>query len=258
MAPPPKLPRFIALYAKTAKKYVKYQSDGGHGYKQILTAKSEQLSSSLAKFEVVESTSDPSMVHIRCCYNNKYLRIDNSSNGRLITASMDGPEENQTVWYSTLFQPELLTDGTIRLLHIKSGYYMQWLDAGPNSMYRSWIHVISSEPLMPKSENILQVIDWDTLFSLPRHLTFKGDNGLYLGLLKQSSGAALRFEIGNERDESIVNEIVDLLDGTFRIKNVSVGAFWRVDPQSDEMRADDTSATPTPYSMFSATKVNYL
>ncbi|CAN0885673.1 hypothetical protein LINGRAHAP2_LOCUS15185 [Linum grandiflorum] len=255
MAPPPKLPRFVALYAKTAKKYVKYQSDGGHGYKQILTAKSEQLSSSLAKFEIFESKSDPSMVHIRCCYNNKYLRID-SNGGRLVTASMDHPDENQSVWYSTLFQPELLTDGTVRLLHVNSGYYAQWLDVSANSVYRSWIHVISSDPLMPNSENILQVIDWDTLFALPRHVTFKGDNGLYLGLLKNISGATLRFEIGNERDESIVNEIVDLLDGTFRIKNVSLGAFWRVDAQSGEMRADDTSATPTPYSLFSATKVN--
>ncbi|CAN1130707.1 hypothetical protein LINPERPRIM_LOCUS13381 [Linum perenne] len=251
---PPKLPRFVALYAKTAKKYVKYVSDGGNtnNYKQILAAKSEQLASSLAKFEVVPSTDNTSMVHIRCCYNNKYLKMD-TNGGRLLTASMDYPDENLTAWYSTLFQPESLTDGTVRLLHVKSGYYMQWYDV--SGTYHSWIHVISAAPLLPNSENILQVLDWESLIKMPRHVAFKGDNGLYLGLVKET-GAALRFEIGHEGERTVENEIVDMLDGTFRIKNKSVGAFWRVNGQNGEMRADDKSTKPTPDSLFKAIKVN--
>ncbi|CAN1814375.1 hypothetical protein LINPERHAP1_LOCUS27111 [Linum perenne] len=158
------------------------------------------------------------MVHIRCCYNNKYLRMD-TNGGRILTASMDYPDESLTVWYSTLFQPESLTDGTVRLLHVKSGFYAQ------------------------------------SLFKMPRHVAFKGDNGLYLGLV-ESTGSTLRFEIGYEGERSVAHEIVDLLDGTFRVKNKWVGAFWRVNGQSGELRADDKSANPSPESLFSAVKVN--
>ncbi|CAN1344057.1 hypothetical protein LINPERPRIM_LOCUS39961 [Linum perenne] len=250
---PPKLPKFVALYATTAKKYVKYQADGGsNNYKQILAAKAEQLASSLAKFEILPSTDHPSMVHIRCCYNNKYLRMD-TNGGRILTASMDYPDESLTVWYSTLFQPESLTDGTVRLLHVKSGFYAQWYDV--SGAYRTWMHVISAAPLLPNSENILKAIDWESLFKMPRHVAFKGDNGLYLGLV-ESTGSTLRFEIGYEGERSVAHEIVDLLDGTFRVKNKWVGAFWRVNGQSGELRADDKSANPSPESLFSAVKVN--
>ncbi|CAN0897615.1 hypothetical protein LINGRAHAP2_LOCUS19237 [Linum grandiflorum] len=236
-----RLPRFVVFYSESLGKYLTYKSDQA----------AVKVSSPLLKFEVVPSTIElSSIVHLRSCYNNKYLKQKTIKDLK-ITADADKPEEHRTLWSSTLFQPEFLADGSVRLIHLYSGNYVECyafrsVDGGQGS--NMW--TVSRDP---NPNNVFRAIDWESLVTLPRRLAFKGDNWRYLGL---GTGDVLRFEIEDEGHKSIVNEIVSLPDGTFRIKNVSLGAFWKVNAQTGFISADDKSTTPTPDSLFSAVKVN--
>nr|AIU47288.1 amaranthin-like lectin [Linum usitatissimum] len=240
-----RLPRFVVFYSKSAAKYLTYQSG------QELGMQSGKVSSPLSKFEVVPSMVDSSKVHLRSCYNNKYLRQKNSKEILIIAAADKAEEQNQTLWSSTLFQPEFVADGSVRLLHVYSKQYLEWYSYG-HGHQDSLILVDSKYP--NPNNNVFQPIDWESLVTLPRRLSFKGDNWWYLGL--SGTGTLLQFETQDQGHKSVVNEIVYLPDGTFRIKNVSLGAFWKINAQTGFISADDKSTTPTPESLFSAVKAN--
>ncbi|CAN1765191.1 hypothetical protein LINPERHAP1_LOCUS9560 [Linum perenne] len=121
---------------------------------------------------------------------------------------------------------------------------------------------MSPDHIIPDDKNHFHVIDCESLVMLPRHVAFKGDNGRYLGVVVGETGvAALRFVVdGDDGDNgSVANEVVGLSDGSYRIRNVSLGSFWRVDGESGYVLADldDSGSTgSTLGSVFGAVKVN--
>ncbi|CAN1818621.1 hypothetical protein LINPERHAP1_LOCUS28443 [Linum perenne] len=228
----------------------------------MLSAKSDQAWNPFSKFEMVKSKAHPTMVHIRCCYSNRYLRRQSDTEWWIVAAANE-PEEDQTLWSTTLFQPEFLSDaplvGLVRLLHVQLGRYAEWYDSSSTSttadLYSMCIWANSTDP-NNNSKVVFQVSDWESLVTLPKHLCFRGDNGLYLGLVEETKSAAIRVMIRDEDDKSVANEVVALPDGSFGIKNVSVGAFWRLHDLDGYIWAQDNSTTPTDEdSLFQAAKV---
>ncbi|CAN1792622.1 hypothetical protein LINPERHAP1_LOCUS19749 [Linum perenne] len=166
------------------------------------------------------------MIHIRCSYNNKYLRPQESEyNLNYIEAAADEPEDDQTKLSSTLFQPEFTISSsseapnTVYFLHVNLGLYLY------DSNYN--ITAGSSSSTYPRCQ--FRFVDWESLVTLPKHLTFRGDNGKYLGLRLEETGAGLRFEIDELEDKSIVHEVVSWSGGTVRVKNVSQGSYWKLE-----------------------------
>ncbi|CAI0397180.1 unnamed protein product [Linum tenue] len=245
------LPRFVVLYSETAGKYVRHRSDPTDSTGLEITA--DEVWSPFAKFEFEPSTVHPAMVHIRCCYNNKYLRRHDSSAANIVAAA-EQPNDELYQWGSTLFQPEQLLPVMVRLLHVQLARYVTSVRA-PEDEHYYFVAALGTDPLDPAAR--FDAVDWESLVTLPKRLTFMGDNGLYLGLPHLEEEAALRFVIDDDGDESIADEVVALSDGTVRIRNVSLGAYWRRNADAaDYIWADDDLTTPDSNSLFRAIKVN--
>ncbi|KAE9448825.1 hypothetical protein C3L33_19265, partial [Rhododendron williamsianum] len=107
----------------------------------------EEIVSPYSKFEIVRANSptaagnDNGFVHIRCCYNNKYWVAKSISSDSFIIAGADEPNEDQSQWSCTLFEP-IPVDGEggsssssrstnttvhVRFRHVKLGHYLRSL-----------------------------------------------------------------------------------------------------------------------------------
>lgn len=88
------------------------------------------------KVETAES-GDGRLVHIRCCYNNKYLARW-SPDHWWIVAEADEPQENRSKWSCTLFEPLFVDDEddakTVRFRHVQLNHYAcLWRAAAPHT-----------------------------------------------------------------------------------------------------------------------------
>ncbi|CAN1181492.1 hypothetical protein LINPERHAP2_LOCUS35426 [Linum perenne] len=239
-------PKHVVLYSESVGKYANFSAG------DPIQVNGKQAWSPFSRFEVRQSTNHPTMVHLRSSYNNKYLQL-NPDNGYIYPSSIS-PIEDQTKVASTLFIPEFsATDGTFSLLLVLRGLYIKCYNNGSVYCLRA-ISPTSADP-----NCIFKFTDWQSLVMLPQHLSFKGDNGSYLGLLPES-GAAMRFQIDDTANKTIAHELVALPDGTVRVKNASKGAFWRLKPGSSDgyILADDVTTTtdPTKGSVFKPYKVS--
>lgn len=142
-----------------------------HGH---IHATGENVVSPYAKFEVVQANIGRGLVHIRSSYNNKFwVRWNQHSN--LIVAGANEPEEDQSQWACTLFEPLSVTGNTnqVRLRHVQLGSYVQVQSDLALSAVLNSVDVASQT---------YTVVDWASLLVLPKHIAFKGDNGNYLSV----------------------------------------------------------------------------
>ncbi|CAL1366054.1 unnamed protein product [Linum trigynum] len=241
------LPRFMVLYSESVGKYLRHPSIG-----LAIGVAADKAWEPQAKFEVEPSAVHPSMVHIKCSYNNKYLQPigPDLAVAGWICPMADRPNENLVDWRCTLFQPEFRDHDltVVQLLHIQRGRYVTYRAPGISADATD-----SADPLVQ-----FQVTNWSTMLVLPKHLAFKANYYGYLGLVEEDELPFLRFEIDDRGERSIASEVVPLPDGTsIRIKNVSRGAYWRRNGEaSDFVLAEDDLATPGPDSLFQPIKVD--
>ncbi|XP_050121482.1 uncharacterized protein LOC126599196 [Malus sylvestris] len=65
-------------------------------------------------------------VHIKSCYNNRYLRRANHRQYWIVAGAYE-PEEDLSHWSCTLFEPEVVRSdnkAVIRLIHVRLGHYV--------------------------------------------------------------------------------------------------------------------------------------
>ncbi|KAF7142839.1 hypothetical protein RHSIM_Rhsim05G0011600 [Rhododendron simsii] len=140
------LPRFAVFQSTVRQKnYLRYIHEDGeqHGFPQF---SGEEIVSPYSKFEIERAKSttaegnDNGFVHIRCCYNNKYWVANSISSDSFIIAGADEPNEDQSQWSCTLFEP-IPVDGEVgsstttttkttvhvRFRHVKLGHYLRSL-----------------------------------------------------------------------------------------------------------------------------------
>ncbi|KAI8553382.1 hypothetical protein RHMOL_Rhmol05G0011400 [Rhododendron molle] len=141
------LPRFAVFQSTVRQKnYLRYIHEDGerHGFLQF---SGEEIVSPYSKFEIERARSttaagnDNGFVHIRCCYNNKYWVANSISSDSFIIAGADEPNEEQSQWSCTLFEP-IPVDGEggsssssrstnttvhVRFRHVKLGHYLRSL-----------------------------------------------------------------------------------------------------------------------------------
>lgn len=109
------LPRFVVLKSNHNNKYLSYTNISEENVDQVPTGflkfSGEEVGSHYAKFEVemAKSCENKGLVHIRCCYNNKYwvrlLRTNTPEDDHWIVAKADEPEEDRSKSSCTLFEP---------------------------------------------------------------------------------------------------------------------------------------------------------
>nr|AIU47286.1 amaranthin-like lectin [Linum usitatissimum] len=255
------LPRFAMFYSGNWGRYVSYMSDEGGEFNQILKVSARKVSNPRSRFEVEPSNVHPTMVHIRSCYDNKYLRR-RSEEEWWIVAAADSPNDDQSSWSSTLFQPEFVTSAgliSVRLLHFQLGQYAQWYD-NMSHPYHMCIWAASKDAANPDPTTLFEVVDWESLVILPKHLAFKSNNDLYLGVVGGddvgSDQGLLQFQIGDVGDKSVENIVDTRIDGTVRITNISLDAFWMLRGENFIWANGKSILAPVPESLFRPTKVN--
>ncbi|KAK4279988.1 hypothetical protein QN277_011674 [Acacia crassicarpa] len=182
------LPRFVTLIKSNYNnKYLRYMWEHlpDRVEQDLLQFSEEKVESPYAKFEVEMAKSESGLVHIRCCYNNKYwVRL--SQNHWWIAAIADEPEEDKSKWSCTLFKPIYADSNakTVRFLHIQLGHYACLWRIGPPL---GACLFAGSENLDKDSCDVCTIIDPKTLSIMPKHVAFKGNISLPRFLVLKSN-----------------------------------------------------------------------
>ncbi|KAI9071435.1 hypothetical protein K1719_046605 [Acacia pycnantha] len=237
------LPRFLALKSNYNNKYLRYTQEDVRVH-AFLQFSGEEVISPKAKFEVEMAKGGNGLVHIRCCYNNKYWvrwpQEPEKADERWIFAGADEPEEDQSKWSCTLFKP-IYADvdaKTVRFLHVQLGHYacLGRIDAPFDSCLFA-----SSENPSEDSCDICTIIDWESLLIMPKHVAFKGDNGQYLSARKIEGHEYLQFASDDVGDPTVGIEIFTTYDGSIRVKSDYFRKFWRLSPNWIWADSNDTT-----------------
>ncbi|KAK4275745.1 hypothetical protein QN277_018776 [Acacia crassicarpa] len=233
------LPRFVVLKSNYNKKYLRYIHEDVKVH-EFLQFSGEEVVSPYVKFEVEMAKIGNGLVHIRCCYNNKYW-VRERQDGWWILARADKPEEDQSKWSCTLFKP-IYVDAdakTVRFLHVQLNHYAcLWMAVA--APFTTCLFAGSKDP-NKDSHDIYTIIDWESLLIMPKHVAFKGDNGQYLSAHLIEEHQYLQFASNDVGDPTVGNEIFTTSDGSIRVKSDYFSKFWRRSPNWIWADSNDTT-----------------
>ncbi|XP_048447675.1 uncharacterized protein LOC103962828 [Pyrus x bretschneideri] len=234
------LPRFVVVKSNHNRKFLRYIKDDGeeNAPAGFLKFSEEEAGSHYAKYEVetAKNGGNKGLVHIRCCYNNKYWvsvtgthRFDNEV---LIVAGADEPEEDKSKPSCTLFEP------VVQFRHVHLGCYAA-LHSSSDALVLYRGSTAADDPNNEESHDVCTVVNWESLVILPKHVVFKGDDGNYLTANMvddndmhnrgdEEDGPYLQFDGHDACDPVAANEIFRNPNGTLQIKNSFFGRYWRL------------------------------
>ncbi|PRQ29243.1 putative clostridium epsilon toxin ETX/ mosquitocidal toxin MTX2, Agglutinin [Rosa chinensis] len=188
------------------------------------------------------------LVHIRCSQNRKFLRTRIEGDVYL-SPEADEPEEDQSKWSCTLFEPQAAVDGNpdkARLFHVQAKRYATVLDDGGVRFFK--LDDGQSD------QGIFDITDWQSLVILPKHVAFKANNNLYLQLGESNQ---LRFVSTDKGIPASWFEVSTDGDGMVKIKCYKNNSYLRFggSDYSNWIFADGGSASKPP-TLFLPIKVD--
>ncbi|XP_030478529.2 uncharacterized protein LOC115695613 [Cannabis sativa] len=216
----------------------------------------KDISSPLIKFQVVTATSNPELVHIRCCYTNKYLVMGTTTTYYdYIQAVAENPIEDQTSNACTLFKPIRATDDEFkgdtqmyRLLHVRTKRYLIYRMM-PDTR-NDHLSILSETPrTYAPFFDVFKIMDFGSIVIFPEQVAFKqhGSQSKFLNCKSFNDHPYLQFLDGtDEGDTRVANVITTVGDGFVRIKNLSTGKFWRRSPNwiwADSNKTEDDNSS---------------
>nr|XP_043611841.1 uncharacterized protein LOC122583510 [Erigeron canadensis] len=167
------LPSFFVL--KSGEKYLSVrenESESSNLPPGFLKFNEEEIWSPRVKFAVEPAeTGGGALVHIRSCYNNKYLVMEQFRNNLWIVASAKKTEEDRTKASCTLFEPHSLSELTsIRLRHAQTRVYATHMLSPDGDTQQGML--ISSSSV----GSAFRAIDSKSVTVLPSIVSFKKDD----------------------------------------------------------------------------------
>ncbi|XP_022155413.1 uncharacterized protein LOC111022561 [Momordica charantia] len=243
------IPRHFAIKSKYNDKYLRYVSyDDDQLFDGLLQFTGERMISPYTKFEVEYSDIGKGYVQIRCCYNNRYLvrhRIDTS----YIVAAASEPVNDLSDWRCTLFEPTYdRHHKAYHFRHVQLDANVYIYDFNPDISYI--LNASPSENYNDPKVSLFPIVDWDSIYILPRHVAFKGNNGKYLKFI----GPKLQFSSSDIKDSSVAHEIFPTKDGNIHIRHDESGKFWIRDPDWIHAQSNDANSND-PNTLFWPVKV---
>ncbi|KAG6603269.1 hypothetical protein SDJN03_03878, partial [Cucurbita argyrosperma subsp. sororia] len=233
------LPRYVAFKSKADDLYLKYVKEDVqiHGY---IKYDAYSVMTPHTKYEVEPAKVGKGYVNIRCCYNNKYW-VCPSINTRYVVAVADEPNEDQSNWACTLFEPIFDPDHqAYRIKHVYFGYNTcSWRDG---SVRDRCLYMGYSTPDGNLSDLHIAV-DWESFYVLPKYVAFKVENGGYLRAWRFEDHPYLQFSANDIGDPTVGNEVSTTHDGNVHIKSNYFGKFWRRSPNWIWADSNDTTAS---------------
>ncbi|KAM7489292.1 hypothetical protein LguiB_026776 [Lonicera macranthoides] len=165
------LPKYFVLKSNYNKKYLEFVKEDGevHGLNKFYGE--NPAVSPYAKYEIVTAKTGGGLVHIKCCYNNKYL-VRWSPNHYWIASTAAKPEEDKCKWSCTLFEFLPIDGKTIRFRHIQLGHYACLWRLGSQNVYDSCLFA-GSKGVDKDQCDVFTIIDWESQYTLPRDVGFK-------------------------------------------------------------------------------------
>ncbi|CAN6714470.1 unnamed protein product [Malus baccata var. baccata] len=133
------LPSFFALKSNHSKKCLRIINQNIGKYQGVVQFSGDDVNSSHARFEVERADGNGELVHIKCTTNGKYLRRGDEREWWIVAAG-DEPEEDQSHWTCTLFEPQVVNKdnkAVIRLLHVQLGRYIRLYTANQGAAFLS-------------------------------------------------------------------------------------------------------------------------
>ncbi|KAI8553384.1 hypothetical protein RHMOL_Rhmol05G0011600 [Rhododendron molle] len=170
----------------------------------------------------------------------------------------DEPNEDQSQWSCTLFEPirrqlrgDLLrniqmddeeeegnTNTIVIFRHVQLNDYLVYPEGSGGQIRARLIAQLKS---LSNSCAVFHIIDWESLLMLPKHIALKGDNGRYLNARWIEGHQYLQFASCDNRNPAVANQVFVNNDGSVRIKNDHFGKFWRRSPNWIWADSDDTT-----------------
>ncbi|CAI0455610.1 unnamed protein product [Linum tenue] len=181
------LPRFVAIQSRYNQKYLRHrhiQLTNGE-QREYLQFSGDDATSLESKFEVVAAgnlgTESAGWVHLKCCYNNKYVKKWAEDNVWLHAGAVD-VEEDRLKWDCTLFKPVAYDDvaqpyygriGTattgvvinnvvVRLLHVHLGHYVCLFNEEPYEPYSDCLFTNFHNQPDKDERDVLVITQWDS------------------------------------------------------------------------------------------------
>ncbi|KAL6548461.1 hypothetical protein OROGR_008882 [Orobanche gracilis] len=243
------LPRLIELRSVYNKKLLRIAKEYEEGVvkleKGFVEFSGEHSGSADAKFEVHSSSVGNGLVHIRSCYNNKYLRVSDDNNWTV--AKAEKTEEDQSKRSCTLLRPTTTIatteDGnsgtTIRLtnVHLENNLCL-WQEEAANNDDKPTAAAGEGGVVTSNSDpdtslcDVFDVIDLQSRVQLPQYVAFKGDNNMFLRGRWLQKLPYLQFSLGSVGDDpkAAGNEITTTSNGNIYIRNMYYDKYWRLMP----------------------------
>ncbi|XP_021912487.1 uncharacterized protein LOC110826197 [Carica papaya] len=242
------LPRYIVIKSPKNNKYLRYIHEDVQVH-SLLQFTGEEAVNPYVKFEVEPAKTVKGLVHIKCCYNNKYWVRWTDKNYWIVCAA-DQPEEDVSKWNCTLFKPTIIGGNleNVRLLHVQLNQYCAlWFT---NTYHNRCLFAGAKEPDQ-YSVTKLAVFDWESFLIFPKHVAFKGDNDLLLSARWINGKPHNEFAIDDVGNPSVGYEIFTTNDGSIRIKSDYFGKFlarrgsnWVLGDAADDDKSKDTLFWP--------------
>ncbi|CAO2209746.1 unnamed protein product [Urochloa humidicola] len=232
----------IALKSKLNGKYLRYSPEKG----KILEVSGEDAISPYTRFRAELSKEHDGHVHIKCCYNNKYWVAREVNGEWCLMGDASEPQEDLSDPSCTLLrhEPSSVHDDNVTLQHarLKRSVYLL-ANANPNEKIgiAGCSLLLGNKDKPDEDAYMFRVIDLDGQMVLPKHVCFKGDNGMYLSAKKANSNY-LQFSSNDIADPTVRNIIHTNSDGTIRIYSSHYGKFWRRSPNWIWGDSDDTTS----------------
>lgn len=192
--------------------------------------------SPLAKFQVLTANTGIGLVHIRCSHNKKFLRALAANIARL-TPLADEPEEDQSKWSCTLFEPRPV-DGNpdrVRLVHVQRQLYPYAADV--KTLF------VGVSLLIMTNHTIMEITDLESLVMLPKHVAFKGPNEKYLGTVVLNNQRYLAFDYTAKGRPETWFEVSTDGHGRAQIQSYLTRMFWRYAGATTWIWSDVASGT---------------
>ncbi|KNA15585.1 hypothetical protein SOVF_096930 isoform A [Spinacia oleracea] len=214
------LPRFIVLGRPTGGvTYLRYVVERGAQHRRLHLSSPEVISErNFTKLEVVRAppTIGRDMVHIRSCYNNKFLVLE-SEGSNVFVAEADEPEVDRSIWSCTLFRVTYVNNRLSLLLQSSNAQHSVQV------LSNSSLGIVRNSPFA----YWFDVTNMSTLAILPEYIAFKGDNNRYLNSRHIRTQNRLKYESTNLLDNGVHHQTQTLRNGNVRFRSIHFGRFWR-------------------------------
>lgn len=221
------IPRHFALKSVSNNSYLQYVNEENE-VRGFLQYSGDQALTPYTKFEIEKSNVGRRFVHIKCCYNNKYWVL-HSPSSHYIVATAKERDEDRSKPSCTLFKLNPDDDDgdsneikTIRFRHVHLNHNLR---LKPFGEHQGCVFVGAEES--NTGSDLSTVVNWDTLFILPKYVAFKSNNNHYLRPVHRphSNIVEVQFKGSERADPGVRHEVITTPDGHVRIKNVPYGKF---------------------------------